>query len=494
MVAVNRKGSSVLLSVVFLFLLFSCTKINESTELGDDLIPAVDNVNTFDTTISLEAAYHPFNDTSQHYINDNMALGKIADPLFGAATADMYFNLSSGASGTSYGTYPFGTDKNSVQRIDSVVLSLSYRGAYGDTLGSNITVQVSEIAPSNDWQDSLLYRFNTNGFATKAPVLGTKTFFITSLDDSLPVRRGTDTTTKVANVLRIRLDSSIARKLMSFDTTSTSGNGGYASDSVFRKLFRGLAVKTTSTSGMGAFAYFNLYDLTKTQLIVYYRQITASGTVDSAASAVFVHSVYGQANSIVRNAGGEYSANIDKPAAQNFYLQSSPSGSYVSIKVPGFEKFPNKVIHRAELIANQVADPYSNYFTAPNLLFLDHKGPYGGTAIDTAYFFEKDIPATASGSFDYASFGGTVKSDNAYHFNITRYVQGLVTRKDRNDSLRLYAPVRAYDYEPSTKLLLAYPYNNILDNAAKGRVVLAGSRYAADSTKRLRLRIIYSNL
>lgn len=489
----NRKGLSVLLSVVFLLLFSSCTKINESTQLGDDLIPAVDNVNTFDTTISLVAAYHPFNDTSQHYISDNMALGKIADPLFGTATADMYFNLSSGASGTGYGSYPFGANKDSVQGIDSVVLSLSYQGAYGDTLGSNITVQVSEIARSNNWQDTLLYRFTTDGFATTAPVLGTKNFSITSLDDSIPVRRKGDSTTKVANVLRIPLDKSLAVKLMSFDTTSNPLTGGYANDSAFRKLFRGLAVKTITASGMGAFAYFNLYDLTKTQLIVYYRQKTTSNTIDSAASAVFVHAVYGQANSIVRNPGGEYLANVDKPAAQNFHLQSSPSGSYVSIRIPDFEKFPNKVIHRAELIANQVADPYSNYFTVPNLLFLDHKGPYGGTAVDTAYFFEKDIPTTTSGGFDYASFGGTIKPDNAYHFNITRYIQGIVTRKERNDSLRLYAPVRAYDYEPSTKLLLAYPYNNILDNAAKGRVVLAGSRYA-DSTKRLRLRLIYSNL
>lgn len=489
----NRKGLSVLLSVVFLLLFFSCTKINESTQLGDDLIPAVDNVNTFDTTISLVAAYHSFNDTSQHFISDNMALGKINDPVFGTATADMYFNLSSGASGTSYGAYPFGANKDSVQGIDSVILSLSYQGAYGDTLGSNVTVRVSEITPSNNWNDTLLYRFTTDGFATGS-VLGTKSFSIPSLRDSISVLRKGDSTTKVANVLRIPLDKSLAVKLMSFDTSSANPlTGGYANDSAFRKLFRGLAVKTTTASGMGAFAYFNLYDLTKTQLIVYYRQKTTSNTVDSAASAVFVHSVYGQANSIIRNPGGEYLANTDKPAAQNFYLQSSPSGSYVSIKIPDFEKFPNKVIHRAELIANQVADPYSSYFTVPNLLFLDHKGPYGGTATDTAYFFEKDIPTTTGGGFDYASFGGTVKSDNAYHFNITRYLQGLVTLKDRNDSLRLYAPIRAYDFEPSTKLLLAYPYNNILDNAAKGRVVLAGPRYA-DSTKRLRLRIIYSNL
>lgn len=489
----KSKGLSVLLSILSIALFFSCTKVNEATVLGDDLIPAVDNVNTFDTTISLDAAYHWFNDTSKHYISDNMALGKISDPLFGTATADMYFNLSSGAGGTSYGAYPFGTDRNSVQGIDSVVLSLSYQSGYGDTLGSQFTAQVYEIDPGSDFDKDTLYRFNTAGFRTLPKLLGTKQFYTTSLDDSIPVLRKGDSTTKVANVLRIPLDSSVAKKLMSFDTSSTSGNGGYYSDSVFQKLFKGLAVKATTSSGNGAFAYFNLSDLAKTQLIVYYRQITTSGTVDSAASTVFTHARYGQANSIIRNASGEYLANLDKPAAQNFYLQSSPSGSYVSIKIPDFEKFPNRVIHRAELIATQVADPNNPYFFPPNLLFLDHKGPYGGTAVDTAYFFEKDILTTATGTFDYAGFGGKIKSDNTYRFNLTRYVQGLVTRKERNDSLRLYVPVRADVYEPTTKSILAYPYNNILDNPAKGRVVLAGSRFA-DSARRLRLRIIYSNL
>lgn len=36
---------------------FSCTKINEATELGDDLIPAVDNVNTFDTTLTVHLRF-----------------------------------------------------------------------------------------------------------------------------------------------------------------------------------------------------------------------------------------------------------------------------------------------------------------------------------------------------------------------------------------------------------------------------------------------------
>lgn len=489
------KGLFALLSLLAVTLFFSCTKINEATELGDDLLPAVDNVNTFDTTIALNAAYRSFDDTSKHLIAENMALGKLNDPVFGSTTADMYFNLSSGATGTSYGSYPFGAHRDSILQIDSVVLSLSYQGAYGDTLNSQLSVQVYEIAKDNGFNDTTLYRFSNPGFTTTGPVLGSRTnFSLTTLDDSIPVRRVGDTTTKVANVLRIQLNNSLAQKLMAFDTTSDPATGGYKNDSAFRKLFRGLAIKTTSTTGLGALAYFNLYDLAKTRLIVYYKQKTTSGTIDSAASAVFTHASYSQANSIVRNPAGEYLVNTNNPLAQNLYLQSSPSGSYIGIEIPGLENFPNKVIHRAELIANKVPSAADNFFTVPNLLFLDRKSPDAvTTVIDTAYFFEKDITTSLDGNFDYASFGGAIRSDNSYRFNITRYVQGIVTRKERNDSLRLYAPLRAYVFEPNSKALLNYPFNNVLDNIAKGRVVLGGTAHP-DPAKRLRLRIVYSNL
>ena len=476
----NLKGLLALFSLCSVVFFFSCTKINESTELGDELIPAVDNVNTFDTTIKLEAAYHPFDDTSRHLISENLALGKITDPVFGTSTADMYFNLSSGAAGNSYGAYPFGTDRNSIQGIDSIVLSLSYQGGYGDTTNSQVSVQVFELA---SFKDDSLYRFNTPAFSTLGGVLGSKTFFFSKLRDSLPVRRKNDSTTKVANVLRIPLSQTLAQKLTSFDTSI-----GYKNDSLFRTLFRGLAVKTVNASGQGAFGYFNLYDLTKSQLIVYYRVKRSDGTIDSSASVVFTHARYGQANSISRNSSGDYLANMNNPASQNLYIQSSPSGSYVGIKVPLLENFPNKVIHRAELIAYRISSPLDNIFTSPSRLLLDRV--YKTSTIDSAYIFENDLQVGADGSLNLAGFGGNLRSDNSYRFNITRYVQGIVTRKERNDSLRLYAPLRSTLYAKSLAQSISVPN---LDNIAKGRVVIAGPNYL-DPNLRLRIRIIYSNL
>ncbi|HKO79559.1 MAG TPA: hypothetical protein VJU78_04150, partial [Chitinophagaceae bacterium] len=70
-----------------LLLLISCKKINESTALGGDLIPAVDNINTFDTILNVEAYNDTFSmltDTAGYTSASTHYLGQINnDPFFG---------------------------------------------------------------------------------------------------------------------------------------------------------------------------------------------------------------------------------------------------------------------------------------------------------------------------------------------------------------------------------------------------------------------------
>lgn len=469
----KRKGLFAFFLLGFAVFFSSCSKLNEPTQLGDELLPAVDNVTTFDTTLNVFAAYHSFPDSSKSFLADDMAVGRITDPVFGTATADMYFNLSS----SSYGSSPFAS-KDSVLGIDSVVLSLAYTGAYGDTtLASQLAVSVSEINAGNDFVDTTLYRYDRSGFTTGS-VIGTKSFSIPNLRDTLTLIRKTDTT-KVVNVLRIRLNNSLGTKLSQYDTTD---NGAYKNDSLFRTTFRGLAVKTTSAGNPGTLAYFSPSNA-GSALTVYFRK--KNGSVTDTTSATFVHSTYSQANSILRTESGEYLANLNAVAPQKLYIQSSPSGSYAGISIPGLTGFPNKIIHRAELIAYKVPSTLETVFTPPSRLLLDHKDSTG-----QAHLFDNDVTFSSTGVADLTSFGGTMKLDNSYHFNITRYVQGIVTRKEPNDSLRLYAPLRSNLYSKSLSALTSVP---VLTQIANGRVVLAGPNYT-DSALRLRLHIVYSNL
>ena len=113
--------------VGFLFLEQSCQKI-DTTDLGIGLIPAVDNVNTFDTILTVVTQNNSFIDTTSISRTENHALGILEDPEFGTTNARIYFDILPQTSGT----YPFG-NRDSAKIVDSVVLSLNYISLYGDS-------------------------------------------------------------------------------------------------------------------------------------------------------------------------------------------------------------------------------------------------------------------------------------------------------------------------------------------------------------------------
>ena len=69
-------------------ILVSCTRINESTALGGDLIPPVDNINTFEAILPTEADNRMMLDSTKVYFKDELAIGHLNDPEFGTTHAD----------------------------------------------------------------------------------------------------------------------------------------------------------------------------------------------------------------------------------------------------------------------------------------------------------------------------------------------------------------------------------------------------------------------
>lgn len=480
----------VFLSISFIVIFFSCKKINEATDLGGNLIPGVDNVNTFEIALNTVTKNLLTSDSAKVSYYDDVALGDINDPEFGHVHA----NFCIGFGSTYYGTYPFLPKKDTTHTIDSVVLSLSYAGAYGDTLSNGSqTISVYEIDPSADFRPDTSYRYNDPNSDFTGTLLGTKTYSINTLKDSFSIKEPGDTgskVTKVANVVRIKLNNSLGAKIAAFDTSANSSNSGFKSDSAFRKLFKGLAIKSANAGN--ALSYFNLSDQTNTKLTIYYRYKLSSGS-DTTVSISFTHPAYSSSNSywgaqcnyVNVQPGSNWATALNNSAADKVYIQSSPSGSYASIVIPFLDTLSNTVIHRAEIIATKVASAGDNTFTTPPLLFLDRlrKG-----TVDSAYMFQKDLLIGSDGSIGFSSFGGTLKN-NIYRFDITRYVQGIVTKKERIDTLRLWAPLRSLEYSSSLGYYSQIPVNN---RVAEGRVVLAGGTFA-DPNSRLRLRIVYSN-
>ena len=480
-----KKISPVLVLLIsFVILIISCSKINEATTLGGGLLPAVDNVKTFEVALPAATKNLLMNDSSRVLFSDQVALGDINDPEFGQVHANFSFNVDP----ASFGVYPFAKPKDSITAIDSVVLSLAYKGAYGDTMSNGIqTVSVQEIPYSGlgtGLRADSFYRYKDPNSDFTGAQLGSATYTIRRLGtDSITIKNPGDTVGfKAVNVVRIRLNNNLGTRLAQLDTSSASPNGGYASDSMFRTSFNGLSIK--SAGGENALAYFSLTD-TATKLIVYYRY--KYNGKDTVGLVNFTHRVNGQSNYVNITPGGNWASALNNSSSDKIYIQSSPSGSYAGIKIPALDTFSNKVILRAEIIATPVSSGFP--FSPPFRLMLDrihHNVP------DTAFLLQNDLVVGADGSINWSLFGGSILStDGAYHLNITRYVQEVITRKEPNDSLRLYAPLRTSVYASNLGAIISLPVSNRI---AGGRVVLAGGNYTANPAIRLRLRIVYSNL
>ena len=195
----------------------------------------------------------------------------------------------------------------------------------------------------------------------------------------------------------------------------------------------------------------NLAD-TNTKLALYYTTATSASTVrDTTVSYLrFNAQTSGHANFITRNrTGSEVVGHLSTtPKADSLvYVQSMP-GTGVRIRVPGLQSLSNRIIHRAEFIAEQVPDDahpgVDNQMLAPRYLML--------SIYDSVYMHKRNIPndfvvTTLSGP-NISQMGGyiTYKSTQgynqvaAYNFIISRYVQGIASRSDTAFNLILTAP------------------------------------------------------
>jgi hypothetical protein len=485
---------STVFSIVCLLSIAACTRIT-TTEIGAELIPSVDGVNTFDTVISVETDSFLDTDTARIYRYDNQVLGAItSDPLFGKTTATLNFELRP----TFYPFFILGAKDSTV--VDSAVLIMSYKGFYGDS-SQPLRLTVSEISRSTPLNPNIIYPAD---YPALYPVNT-----VGNLADpiSVDIRRAGDSVKNrfenAANQIRIKLYNSVAQRFIkTYDSTNA-----YLSDSAFSTFFAGFALKVDAVNPANALMYVNMLD-SNTKLGLYYSSSSTGATVRDTAVTYFRFNslTSGLSNFITRNrAGSEVAGRLTTTSRPDslVYVQTTP-GTYVRIKIPALSTLSNRIIHRAELITEQVPDDANlltldRYMYGPRILLL--------SIYDSINKRKRNIPndySIGSNGPNTINFGGyriakTVPGYDqiwSYVFNISRYVQGIVTRKDTSFILRLSAPSNdSIHYTP------AYPNNNISqtyylnpgygNEAGQGRIRLGGGTH---SRFRMRLRIVYSKI
>jgi hypothetical protein len=488
---VNRKflAFSIAVAVLTGLFFYSCTKV-DTTDIGNNLIPTVDNVHTFDTVLEVITDNLINPDSTRIGRTELHAIGLIAnDPEFGTTDAAAYFSITP----PSYGSYPFPVVKDSVTAIDSVILSLPYNSLYGD---SNAIEQfeVFEINPTG-FKDSI-YRIDAAPFNLVGGVLGSKSVEFSKLNDSVTYVNFTSTsatvrdTVRTVNQLRIPIDVSLANKLLNFDTANQ-----YKSDSAYRTHFKGLAVKVNqgASAAPNALAYFGLTGNASATLTIFMK-IQKNGQIDTVMQSFGFSSAANRnsANLVKRTPGNNWQTylNNGNPSDDLVFIQSTP-GSVTTVKIPGLDNLSNRVIHRAELVMEKIPSLQENIYTPPPLLFIDAINNTG----DSTFTIRGDFVFTGQGLlYDVGSLEGLYRN-NKYMFNLSRYVQTIVTRKLRNHTLRIYAPyaVRPYFENDKGSTTPFLPGVEFVINTpiAANRVVVGGGTHP---TNRMRLRIIYSKI
>jgi hypothetical protein len=464
-----------------ILLISSCSKI-DTTNLGSDLIPAVDNITTFDTILEVFSDNKLFEiDSTRMLYSDYHPMGIIENDLeFGKTTATLYSSFTP----PSYRTYPFTGNRSSVV-IDSVVLSLGVVSIFGDSNAIQ-QVEVREMDRFAHFTDSAYY-VNGPDFPVESSPIGTGTVDYRRVKDSVFYRNGKDTI-RSSKELRVLLDTAWARRFVNYDTTAGSP---YNNDTAFKAAFKGLQILAgDGSANKNALAYINLDDEARTRITFYCRVTNSSGGTDTIAP-FFNYTLDPHASIIRRTPANNYLATVTNTAENDgqVYIQAAP-GSYATIKIPELSTLPNCVVHRAELICEKFPGQ-EDFYSPPPRMFIDAISE----ANDSSFTIRNDFALTnSSPGYDLNSLGGTY-SKNRYVFNLSRYVQSLVTKGFANRALRIHAPYSTFPYltPPDSDIATIQRFFVVNDPIAFGRVVLYGGAFP-DPAKRMRLRIIYSKI
>jgi hypothetical protein len=467
-----------------LLLISSCKKINEATDIGGDVIPVADGVNTFDTSLKVEiydSIFDPEKDSVRVTYTDDHILGNIImDPIFGKTNAKMFFQVRPEG-------FPWGFsgiyNKDSLH-LDSVVLVLGWNGTYGDNSALQ-RVRVLEMDQSNVFKIDSFYLLGKQYFSY-SNLLGTKDFYPAQLKDS--VKAFQDTT---AGQLRIKLDNSFGRRLLDYDTTNA-----YASDSAFKTYFKGFAVDADVSFGNALMA-FGLANNPKTKLAIYYR-FTKGGQDDTTVSYFHFTEISAHHNYIKRDLGSQVLNGADDQTQDNIgYLINTP-GTFSSVKIPAIRSLSNRIINRAELIVEQVYDPSDNTFGPPPGMMLDVFDSANGFFKYVPYDFALDqqgSPLSTFGLYGKNTIDAAGNPIRVWKFNLTRYLQNVLTKQEPLHNFRLHTP-----YFVVERLKEGFLTNNgsyryfttyLNPQFAFGRVRVGGGNHP---TQRMRLRIVYTKI
>ena len=381
-----------------LLLIFSCTDPNL---IGLEVQPPSDGI-----TVTLSSAKN--NLKLSTVLEDSLRSDETSTILLGHMSYDYIFGESSADFATQF-QLPFNNidvGNSDTLIVDSVVLSLSYAGSYGENDALNI--QVYKLTESI-FKDSSYYSNQELNYDLNN--LNTSTIRYINTEDSVLVRGQMK-----APHLQLKLDESLGEILL-----GASGTIDLEDNTQFVEFFKGLYLKASDASFTGgSILYFNPF-AENTKLTVYYHSINS----DSLSLDFSISADAARVNLFNEKDIAQLIQQAD--TSQNTYIQSMASYKTVveienldSIKTVFKNKAINKVNLNFELDGTDTTDYAPHY-----RMYLVRVDKEGKDYFLTDYIAEGE-----------EHFGGKLENGR-YSFNITRYFHQLLNNEDYTNKLYL---------------------------------------------------------
>jgi hypothetical protein len=450
---------------------FSLVACKEKSTIKPDLIPGVDNINTFevnDLTLSVKNTYYDSLQTNV-YTYPLVAIGGITeDAFFGRTMAGAYMQFIPPSADF---TFPAGV------QMDSAVISIPYMGfSYADTNRTNtnhaLNLKAYEITDNFALGDASTKYYTFNRLAYNTIPVGSDIVTVKSLNDTVTLSSG-DT---VNRLLRMRVDV-LKDRFKNMSATDL------ASAAAFLTSFKGIYLAPDTTKVQNTIAYFGMtagnssavsnYD--RAQLEFYYH--TATDPKAIRAFFKFSPTYCSFFNGIYRNYTGSPSFNYFNSQTVNrdsLLIQTYPGfRSDLTIKIDN--KIPPSVINKATITLTALKTGDDGRFNAPPQLIVTVVNDDGTERI-ISDLLNNDGSANASGQSFVGGAATTVKINGTdfvqYTLNIPREIQKTISEGKTELKLRLASSV-------------TYP--------GSFRMVADGPN-SSNSNTRLKLNVIYTKL
>jgi len=438
---------------IIMLMLIALTGCEEKSSIGVEVLPAGDLITVRSTTKAEILSFTHSEDSIRTDEASSSLLGSFTDSLFGNTTIGF---------AAQYRLYDFPNFGRNNPQPDSINLYLYYRIIYGDTITKQ-RFKVYELESAIDPDKTYLQNVDLKSMASDK-LLG-------QIEYTPRVKLDSTSKDTFYQLINIPLDFSLAEKLFYADSLKLVNND------VFLEFFKGLYIETEKlnskggtilsleTSASGSFrgsavvlSYHN--DSLKSKLNV---------TKDSVLLMPYIISTY---SARVNNIQHDYSQtpfykNLNSETVQDSLIYVQATGGLESkIVIDNLESWRDssdlginkaEIIFQIDTIASQV-----KRFPPPNQLLF--------TAIDSKGVDKLPVDYTFSPTF----YGGVLKSDYTYRFNVTQHIESIVV-KNRKTGL--------YDAEN-----LGFYITSSQKNNQANRVVLKGS----SSKTSIKLIITYS--